>query len=99
MKIIDKIFRFFFGEVDMPSPKENSVKSAVDTEEFARCVLCGAKTDVPITMPIDLRENYVVGFGQVCSSCARNLLRDENAPSPKQIIRAVEKSKLDVEEK
>lgn len=42
-----------------------------NTEEFERCIICGALTCVPISMPIDLRENYVIGLGQVCAECAK----------------------------
>ena len=41
------------------------VKQAkIDTYE--RCVLCWKITDVPKRLPIDLRENYIEGQGQLC---------------------------------
>ncbi len=41
------------------------------TEEFERCIKCGALTCVPISMPVDWRENYEVGLGQLCVECAK----------------------------
>lgn len=42
-----------------------------NTEEFERCVMCGALTSVPISMPVDWRENYEIGLGQICAACAK----------------------------
>ncbi len=41
--------------------------------ENEKCVYCGAETDVPVTMNIDLRNNYVEGAGQLCNDCANKL--------------------------
>ena len=38
-----------------------------------RCVLCGKKTDVPIDLPIDRRDCYVEGSGQLCRDCWRHV--------------------------
>ena len=40
-------------------------------EEFEHCVVCGVLTRVPISMPIDWRENYEIGCGQLCDECAK----------------------------
>ncbi len=37
------------------------------------CIYCGVTTDVPISLPIDCRKNYVVGCGQLCEKCASAL--------------------------
>lgn len=42
-----------------------------NTEEFERCVMCGALTSVPISMPVDWRENYEIGLGQICAECVK----------------------------
>ena len=34
------------------------------------CVVCGAETDMPLTIPVDLRRGYVDGVGQCCDGCA-----------------------------
>lgn len=52
-------------------------------EEYERCIICGDVTDVPISTPIDMRENYEVGVGQICCKCAEKrelsdcIIRDE----------------------
>jgi hypothetical protein len=38
--------------------------------ETEKCVLCGTQTNIPVSLPIDLRNNYVEGAGQLCDRCA-----------------------------
>ena len=67
-----------------------------NTEEFERCVICGALTCVPISMPIDWREYYEIGCGQICAECAKKqkkLIERENALTNEQILLAVEQSR------
>lgn len=40
------------------------------------CVLCGKLTDVDKSTPIELRENYVEGGGEVCNDCMKNHSHD-----------------------
>ena len=74
------------------------MKNAPNTEEFERCVMCGALTCIPISMPVDWRENYEIGLGQICAECATRHRKDiewENMLSNAQILRAVEQSRKD----
>lgn len=71
------------------------------TEEFERCVMCGALTCVPISMPVDWRENYEIGFGQICAECAKKQREDtkwENTLSNEQILQAVVQCKEETAE-
>ena len=66
------------------------------TEEFERCVMCGRLTCVPISMPIDWRENYEIGCGQICAECAKKQQKAaerENMLTTAQILQAVEQSR------
>ena len=66
------------------------------TEEFERCIVCGNLTCIPISMPIDWRENYEIGCGQICAECAKKqqkLIERENALTNEQILLAVEQSR------
>ena len=45
------------------------MKTKTNKVETEKCVNCGAKTDVPIDLHIDLRKNYVEGAGQLCPGC------------------------------
>lgn len=56
-----------------PKKEAAIVKNTLITEEFERCVLCGELTSVLISTPINLRENYEVGCGQVCRFCKQKL--------------------------
>ena len=40
---------------------------------YESCVLCRRLTNVPTTRPIDLREHYIEGAGQLCPECYRKL--------------------------
>ena len=67
-----------------------------NTEEFERCIMCGALTCIPVSMPIDWRENYEIGMGQVCAECAKKqqkAIERENALTYEQILLAVEQSR------
>ena len=69
------------------------MKDAPKTEEFERCVMCGSLTCIPVSMPVDWRENYEIGLGQICADCAARHRKDierENLLSNAQILRAVE---------
>lgn len=37
--------------------------------ELDYCVLCGEATQYPKSLPVDLRENYIEGAGQLCNKC------------------------------
>lgn len=65
-------------------------------EEFERCVICGELTCIPVSLPIDWRENYEIGCGQICAECAkkqREATIRENALTTEQILLAVERSR------
>jgi hypothetical protein len=37
--------------------------------EKEKCINCGAETPYLKNLPIDLRENYIEGAGQLCKTC------------------------------
>ena len=41
--------------------------------EYERCVLCGRCTDVPISLPVDERDCFLPGAGQLCRQCYAQL--------------------------
>ena len=98
-KILTKISRIFGGGGNfcLPTEKEaDSVNNTPNTEEFERCVMCGKLTCVPISMPVDWRENYEIGCGQICAECAkkqRKAAERENTLTTAQILQAVEQSR------
>ena len=56
--------------------KKRKEASPVATE-FERCVLCGAMTNIPRSMSIDLRCDYIPGTGQLCHNCAAQNVHEE----------------------
>lgn len=85
------------GNSYLPHEKgADRVKETPKKEEFERCVMCGALTCVPISMPIDWRENYEIGLGQICAECVRKEREAKiwgNVLTDAQILEAVEQSK------
>jgi hypothetical protein len=41
--------------------------------EKEKCINCGAETPYLKNIPIDFRENYVEGAGQLCKTCFDNI--------------------------
>ena len=46
----------------------DKLKKQADSEA-ERCVICGKPTDYSVDTPIDKRECYVEGAGQLCRKC------------------------------
>lgn len=94
-KIFDKISNFFRRSTTYQQTKkeiESTDKTPV-TEEFERCVICGKLTCIPISMPVDWRENYEIGLGQICAECAKKEREAKpfgNKLTTEQILQAVE---------
>lgn len=49
--------------------KPRADKSENKAIAYERCIVCQHMTDVPQGRPIDLREYYVAGSGQLCRDC------------------------------
>ena len=41
-------------------------------EPMEICIMCGAKTNVPVSKHVDYRIGYIEGAGQLCPDCYRN---------------------------
>lgn len=52
----------------------NSSNVGCNDEAFEKCVICGAVTFVPTSLPIHHRINYVVGCGQLCEECGKQYI-------------------------
>ncbi len=61
MSFLSKIFR------------EKKTTSVSRQSEMEICVECGATTSIPVSMPIDMRPNFVSGCGQLCPECFSKL--------------------------
>ncbi len=101
-KLFTKILHFFGeGTLFKQYQKEvDSVKEVQNNKEYERCVICGALTCVPISMPIDWRKNYEIGIGQICSKCAKKTQVEANRAkvlSYEQILTAVEQCRKENE--
>lgn len=58
------------------TPKQKNMNTDIDHRdfeveriEFETCVMCNVDTNVPKSMHIDFRNNYVEGAGQLCFNC------------------------------
>lgn len=94
--ILKKLFGFFsfcsFKKIFLD--KRSKLRNTIKAEQFERCILCGVLTDIPISTPLEFRENYEVGCGQMCYSCHQRLQPDfnESTLSNEEIMLAVAKS-------
>lgn len=52
--------------------RKPSKKKIECDEQFERCVICGELTHYTKDTPIEERECYEIGCGQLCYSCYRN---------------------------
>lgn len=52
---------------------ERKLKGVDKDTEYEKCVCCGKKTAVLCSTHIDLRDNYIVGAGQLCRACYSEL--------------------------
>lgn len=56
----------------MKKTKEKEIKKNIALSKgiiFDVCVKCGAETKEPHDKPIDERNYYITGSGQLCASC------------------------------
>lgn len=40
---------------------------------FERCVCCHKKLNIPVNQPVEYRAFYIVGAGQLCCDCWREI--------------------------
>lgn len=104
MKLFTQNLRFFWDSIlyRRLERKTESLSDAPDTQELERCVMCGALTSIPVSMPIDLRNNYEIGLGQVCDKCANKLQEEsysEDGLFYSQVIQAVKKRQKETSKK
>jgi len=70
LKITNKFTSLLAGKHPQPDAATQNKTNPLQAEGFERCVMCGNVTNVPVSMPIDFRDNYEAGCGQLCSECA-----------------------------
>lgn len=46
------------------------LRRKVQESEYEVCVLCGKKTNIPKSRPVESRSDYLPGAGQLCHECA-----------------------------
>ena len=95
-KRIIKFLRFFYRF--RKTKTDNFV-----TDGFERCVICGKQTEIPATKPIDLRECYEAGCGQLCISCYQNLRnvneKENQLLTDEQLSMLIEESRIKIKKR
>jgi hypothetical protein len=56
-------------KIDDNLKKKLMYDEATAENEFEVCVVCHAETSVKKSIPIDQREYYIRGVGQLCNRC------------------------------
>ncbi len=54
--------------------------------ENEKCIICHRETNIPCDTPIELRDNYIEGAGQLCPECALRLIRAQQATEINKIV-------------
>lgn len=57
--------RFYGGEMEKTDDKQNFAQA----EQEEKCVVCYGKTGYKFGVPIDERQFYFAGVGQLCEKC------------------------------
>lgn len=63
------IIRNIFQKILDRTKKRRLRREENDESPFERCVICGKLTTVRKETHIDFRDNYEIGFGQMCYEC------------------------------
>lgn len=71
----------------------SQAKSHAD-DAYEICVSCGRQTDVLRDTPIDKREYYIHGYGQLCGDCCRMLTQTENEMTDEEMEHLVKSIRL-----
>jgi hypothetical protein len=80
----------------------DGIDNSAGKGSYEKCIICGKMTYVPSSMPVDWRENYEIGVGQLCVDCAKKQLEDvskENMSYNAQVFRSVGHTRFDPQKK
>ena len=73
----------------------SDTKTNVHVEEkYERCICCKEQTNVLRATPVDEREYFIHGCGQLCPSCYRELTQTEKEQLDKYMERIVKQFHL-----
>ncbi len=61
-----------------------------DEPPFERCVICGKLTAVRKDTHIDFRDNYEIGFGQMCYECHKRFTGKKPICSNEEMKRLID---------
>ena len=49
------------------------IRAGTGENPYEICILCGKKTDIPVSMPANRRKRFIGGCGQLCEDCYNTL--------------------------
>lgn len=49
------------------------IRAASGEDPYEICILCGKKTDILVSTPVNQRKRFIVGCGQLCEDCYDSL--------------------------
>ena len=84
--IIRNIFQKILDRIKRPKV----IGTEYDDSQFERCVMCGKLTTVRKDTHIDFRDNYEIGFGQVCYECHKRLTGEKPICSNEEMKRLID---------
>ena len=84
------IIRNIFQKVLDRIKKRRMRREENDESPFERCVICGKLTTVRKETHIDFRDNYEIGFGQMCYECHKRSTGEKPIFSNEEIKRLID---------
>ena len=56
--------------------ENDNLEKFISEDGFDLCLSCGVTTEYKTDMPVDIRDCYVEGAGQLCTSCYLDLEKE-----------------------
>ena len=83
------IIRNIFQKILDRTKKRRMRREENDESPFERCVICGKLTTVRKETHIDFRDNYEIGFGQMCYECHKRSTGEKPICSNEEMKRLI----------
>ncbi len=83
---IRNIFKKIFGR----KKRLKVINNEYEDMPFERCVMCGKVTTVRKDTHIDFRDNYEIGFGQMCYECHERLTGEKTNCNNEEMKRLID---------
>ena len=84
------IIRNIFQKILDRTKKRRMRREENNESPFERCVICGKLTTVRKDTHMDFRDNYEIGFGQMCYECHKRSTGEKPICSNEEMKRLID---------